>query len=78
MKKSELLSRLREELELESELTLETDLKQLPEWDSLTNLMLIGFVENNFQVILTVKDLEGDLTVKSLIDSISNEKFQPE
>lgn len=78
MKKSELLSRLQDELELESELTFETDFKQLPEWDSLTNLMLIGFVENNFQVILTVKDLEGDLTVNSLIERIGSEKFQSE
>ena len=76
MKKSELLKKLQDELELETELSLKSEFKKLPEWDSLTTLILIGFVENNFKVILNAKDFEGKWTVDLLIKRIGEEKFQ--
>ncbi len=76
MKKSEFLEKLHDELELESELSLNTEFKSLPEWDSLATLILIGFVENNFKIILTVKDFEGESTVDALIKRIGEENFQ--
>jgi acyl carrier protein len=76
MKKSEFLKKLQDELELETELSLQSEFKKLPEWDSLTTLILIGFVENNFKVILSAKDFEGEWTVDALIKLIGEEKFQ--
>ena len=76
MKKSEFLKKLQDELELESELSMQSEFKKLPEWDSLTTLMLIGFVENKFKVILSLKDFEGEWTVAALIKRIGEEKFE--
>lgn len=75
MKIEEFISGLAEELELESELTISTDLKQLDEWDSMAAMILIGYVSNNFGVTLNAQDLKEITTVESLIAKIGESKF---
>ncbi|QBR13591.1 acyl carrier protein [Sphingobacterium sp. CZ-2] len=69
------LKLLVEELELESPLTVTTNLKELEEWDSMVAMMLIGAVSNEFDMTLSAKDIEEITTVQSLINKIGVEKF---
>ncbi len=75
MNTNNFLKELTEELELENELTLDTNLKELDEWDSMTSMLLIGYVSNNFDVTLNGDDLEKVTTLESLIERIGIAKF---
>jgi acyl carrier protein len=76
MKIDNFIEILVEELELEQDdINFETNIKELDEWDSLTALMLIGFVNNKFEVSLTNQDLEKITNIKSLINIIGKDKF---
>tara|TARA_B110000977_G_scaffold191664_1_gene264110 strand:+ start:341 stop:574 length:234 start_codon:yes stop_codon:yes gene_type:complete len=76
MKIENFIEILVEELEFEQDnINLDTNIKELDEWDSLTTLMLIGFVNNNFEVNLTNQDIEKITTFKSLINIIGTDKF---
>lgn len=75
MQTNKFLELLVEELELESSLTLETNLKELEEWDSMTAMLLIGVVSNEFGKTLSAEDVKSLTTVQSLIDVIGSEQF---
>jgi acyl carrier protein len=75
MKKSEFLYRLQEELELESVLEINTNIKDLEEWDSMTAMVLIGFVSDEFGMTLNASDIEVITTIESLIEKIGQDKF---
>ncbi|WP_164126604.1 acyl carrier protein [Sphingobacterium luzhongxinii] len=75
MTKQEFATKLTEELELSTDLTLDTDLKKLEEWDSMTAMILIGIVSNEFDIDLSADDIQEITTVNSLIEKIGAEKF---
>ena len=75
MKENEFILGLGEELELSEELTLDTNLKDLEEWDSMTSMLLIGYVANEVGVTITSDDLKEITTVQSLIEKIGSDKF---
>ncbi|WP_312697192.1 acyl carrier protein [Sphingobacterium mizutaii] len=75
MDKNKFLELLKEELEIESDLTLTTNFKELEEWDSMTAMLLIGVVSNEFDFNLTGDDISEITTVQTLIDKIGAEKF---
>ncbi|MBV2225987.1 MAG: acyl carrier protein [Sphingobacterium mizutaii] len=75
MNKNKFLELLKEELELESDLTLDTNFKELEEWDSMTAMLLIGVVSNEFDYNLTGDDISEITTVQTLIDKIGPDKF---
>lgn len=64
------LQKLQDELEIESPLTFDTELKQLDEWSSFTTLMLIGFAERSFSVLLTIQDIEEMTSIESLVQRL--------
>ena len=72
---SDFLLGLKEDLEIETVLNLDTNLKQLDDWDSMAAMLLMGYVSNEFQVALNADDLKGITTVQSLIERIGKEKF---
>jgi acyl carrier protein len=72
---SDFLLGLQEDLEIETVLNLDTNLKQLDDWDSMAAMLLMGYVSNEFQVALNADDLKGITTVQSLIERIGKEKF---
>lgn len=76
MNKEKFLILLKDELELDSDLTLETNLKELEEWDSMTAMLLIGVVSNEFDYNLTGDEIAELSTVQSLIDKIGSDKFE--
>lgn len=75
MEKSLFLIRLQEELEYETNLDLNTNIKELEEWDSMGAMILIGFVSDEFGVNLNADDIKKITTVNSLIEKIGLEKF---
>ena len=75
MEKSVFLSRLQEELEFESELEINTNIKDLDDWDSMAAMVLIGFVSDEFGMTLNADDIEAITTIESLIEKIGQEKF---
>lgn len=75
MKTERFLELLVEELELENELTLDSNLKELEEWDSMTAMLLIGVVSNEFGKNLTAEDIKELTTVQSLVDKIGSQHF---
>lgn len=75
MKKAKFILDLKEEMEIESELDINTNLKALDEWDSLNAMVLKGYVSENFDVNLTPDDINNITTIASLISKIGPEKF---
>lgn len=79
MKLSEFLNSLKLELEIESveELSLETNLSDVDEWDSLGMLVLINFIQSNFNFEVNVEVLKGNLKISDLIKLIEkNSKIE--
>lgn len=75
MQTNKFLELLVEELELESPLTTDTNLKELDEWDSMTAMLLIGVVSNEFGKTLSADDIKDLTTVQSLIEKIGVDQF---
>lgn len=76
MKITDFIESFVEELEIEeSEVTTDTNIKDLDEWDSMGAMILIGFVSNNFQITLNADDIASLSTIQSLIDKIGADKF---
>lgn len=75
MEKSLFLLRLQEELEYDTKLDLNTNIKELEEWDSMGAMILIGFVSDEFGVNLNADDIKKITTVNSLIEKIGHNKF---
>jgi acyl carrier protein len=70
MNKINFLKELHEELEIESIefLTLDTNFKDLEEWDSMTAMVLIGFVNQNFNKNLNSDEIEKCETFSDIIN----------
>jgi acyl carrier protein len=70
MNKINFLKELHEELEIESIefLTLNTNFKDLEEWDSMTAMVLIGFVNQNFNKNLNSDEIEKCETFSDIIN----------
>ncbi len=75
MEKKEFLLRLKEELEFECDLDLATNFNALDEWDSMSAMVLIGFVSENFGVTLTGDKLKGINSFEELVNFIGIDKF---
>lgn len=75
MKTNEFILGLAEELEIETTLENTTNLKDLDEWDSMTAMVLIGYISNEFSITLNADDLKEITTIDSLIERIGLDKF---
>lgn len=75
MKTKLFLEKLHDELEIESilELTLDTVLFDLDEWDSLTVLSLISFIESEFSVHLSTEQIENFEKIEDLTNILKLE-----
>ncbi len=60
---------LEEILELdEGELTVDTDLAEIEEWDSISKLALMAEIKKNWKKNLTVEDIKKFQLVKDICD----------
>lgn len=75
MKTTDFISRLKEELEFDALLEINTNIKELDEWDSMAAMVLIGFVSDEFGMTLNADDIAAITTIESLIEKIGKDKF---
>lgn len=71
---SEFLFKIKEELEIESNLTEDTEFKTLPEWDSLNAMVLIGFFSRKFNISINALDIDNNLTLGDLFKLTKEKK----
>jgi len=79
IKTEDFINELKDALEIEDEdqeITLETNLKELEEYDSLSVLALIAMIDKNFGKQIPSLDIVKVTTVKSLMDLIGKEYFE--
>ena len=70
MTKEEFVVQMQDVLQTETNLTLETVLNDLDEWDSLSMMATMSFLDKNFGVKLKISDVKalktiGDIAVKA-------------
>ncbi|GAI98700.1 unnamed protein product [marine sediment metagenome] len=73
------IDELKDALEIENEnkeITLETDLRYLEEYDSLSVLAIIAMIDKNFGKQIPSSDFVKVTTVRSLMDLIGKEYFK--
>jgi acyl carrier protein len=79
MKKHEFVNQLSEYCEFENKnFTLDTLLKTIDGYDSLTIMSIIAFIDENFKMRLTALQLREITDFKSLILLIGIDKFENE
>lgn len=78
IKKEEFLNNLKEALEVEDDETLavDTNLKDLEEYDSLSVLVIVTMVDKKFKKQISSSDFKKVTTVNSLISLIGEECFE--
>jgi len=78
IKKEEFLNSLKEVLEVEDDetFTMDTNLKDLEEYDSLSVLVIVAMVDKKFKKQISSSDFEKVTTVNSLISLIGEEYFE--
>jgi acyl carrier protein len=79
MKTEDFINELKDALEIEDEdqeITLETNLKELEEYDSLGVLSIIAMLDKNFSKQVLSSDLVKVITVGNLIELIGKEHFE--
>lgn len=70
MTKEEFMSEMQDVLQTETELTMETALADLDEWDSLAMMATMAFLDQHFGVKVKIADLKvlatvGDIAAKA-------------
>jgi len=78
MKTTDFINELKDALEIEDEdqeITLETNLKELEEYDSLSVLSIIAMIDKNFGKQISSSDFANVTTVSSLMELIGKEHF---
>ena len=79
MKIENFIDELKDALEIEDEdkeITLETDLRDVEEYDSLSVLAIIAMIDKNFGKQIPSLDFLKVTTVSSLMDLIGKEHFE--
>lgn len=66
MEKTEFLEKMQDVLQMEDELTFETVLNDLEEWDSLSMMATTAFLDKNFNLKLTFNDFKNFKTVEDI------------
>jgi acyl carrier protein len=75
MKTAVFINKLKDYLETEEEITAETNLNDLEDYDSLSALTIIALVDEEFNMTLNGNQIKSITSVKSLQELIGMEKF---
>lgn len=71
----EFTNQLAELIEIEDELTLESNLKEYDEYDSMAIMSLVAFIHRNFGKQFNARQLNQVETVSSLVELIGQDSF---
>lgn len=66
MNRTEFLEKMQDVLQMEDELTFDTVLEDLDEWDSLAMMATTAFLDKNFNLKLTFNDFKLFTTVEDI------------
>ena len=66
MNRTEFLEKMQDVLQMEDELTFDTVLEDLDEWDSLAMMAVTAFLDKNFNLKLTFNDFKNFKTVEDI------------
>ncbi len=66
MNKSEFLEKMKDILQTDEELKLDMELDSLTEWDSLSKLATVAFLDSDFEVKITFNDFRKIKTIDDL------------
>lgn len=58
----------------EGALTPETIFRDIPEWSSLTALLLISMVDSEYDITLTGDNIRNSTTIQELFDIVASKK----
>lgn len=72
---NEFLVQLADLIEIEDELTLDTNLKDYEEFDSMAIMSLVAFIHKNFGKQFNARQLNQIDTVESLVELIGKDSF---
>ena len=75
MTNSEFIVKLKESLETDDNISLQTNLNNLAYYDSLSILSLIVLIDENFNKKLSADQFKSITTVQSLVDLIGKENI---
>jgi acyl carrier protein len=70
--KKELLEEIKLTLQREEEISFETELVEMEEWDSLAYISIISLYDRLFDFIITIDKLKKSKTIDDLINLVSN------
>jgi acyl carrier protein len=77
MMKTEFISELKKSLEIDDYLlTEDTNIKDIENYDSLSVMMLVAFIDEKFGLKFTAAQLASITTIKSLMELIGKERFE--
>lgn len=76
MKTNEFLEKLQDEMEEDNALSLNTKFKELENYDSMSILSLIVFIDENFSKKLDTKQFKDIQTLQELKELIGSENFE--
>ncbi len=66
MDRQEFLEQMQDVMQTETELNFDTKLEDLEEWDSLAAMATIAFLDQNFKVRITYKDIPLLKTIEDI------------
>lgn len=71
MNRETFLESMTDILQTEDEITFETKLEDLEEWDSLSAMATIAFLDKNFGVKVTIADVKDFVTIEDVAKKAS-------
>ena len=75
MNVNKFISELKEILEVDEEITIDTSLENMDEYDSLAIMSLVAFIDENFDMTVSGESLGEIKTVSDLIALICPDKI---
>lgn len=70
MNREDFLEKMQDVLQMEDELTFDTVLEDLDEWDSLAMMAVTAFLDKNFNLKLTFNDFKNFKTVEDIAKKV--------
>lgn len=64
------IKKLQEIMQTEEELSLDTNLIDIEEWDSLSVIATVAYIDKEFNKQISVKDAQDINTVKELVELV--------
>lgn len=70
MNREDFLKKLKEIIQTEEELTLNTNLIDIDEWDSLSMISTVAFIDSEFKKQISVSDIQSINKIEELVNII--------